>query len=719
MLAFTLSDSSKMQIWDTKNYTIISELSVKSVKSSPAFLKKYDNRLILCEDHLIDGFTGNIIFQFSPKEGISSYFYDYKFNKYFYISDTLQLCQFNSECFESYLFEYLDNDSLLSLKNDVSIVCNRKMSIFPYFFTHLHLIAVYDKSEDFVLDKIKEKYPESSSTEFLRMFYSVDIFKQTPLDILLQRKNTTLIMKYFKMLFEVMKIEDFYSRARFFHYEFRENYTILSLLCELMPLLGDDLSLLSDVLNHAFISFDSSIYDDSLIFEELDDPIVLESDSMYNDKSFIEKKLNQYLNKDDNDEDDISKSENSKKNKKMIEEKMSIVKAKILCIPNISDYNCQETKQLFDLLARQSNDNNIFTHEILSLLVNFVWETQISVYYKIEFYVFFFFFVLFNINFSYLLQERELHQFQAINLSIVSGIIDTLIFSYSIFTFVNEVRQFIKNLDNYFKSIWNYVDILLIPTMIFSSAADLMLHFINFVEILSYIKVIFAFCMSLFWFRLLSFSRGIKETSSMIRLIFNVISGVKFFALFMFLFMLNFSSSLYILRDTTDDTTDNTFWGTFLDFYFSAVGDTSGLEAYNILFPIQNIYKILATFLFAIIAVNLLVSIIGDKHNENNDNEAKTRIYELLNIIVDTDISLVTAIARWIKPNRKNGRFLIRVFNEKHEQKEGDTERILENLKNISTTVGKLLAESEKRKEDAEKYMSGLRKSRTISKQYN
>ena len=42
---------------------------------------------------------------------------------------------------------------------------------------------------------------------------------------------------------------------------------------------------------------------------------------------------------------------------------------------------------------------------------------------------------------------------------------------------------------------------------------------------------------------------------------------------------------------------------------------------------------IISTFLFAIISLNLLVSIIGDKHTENKEAEAKTRIFEMINII--------------------------------------------------------------------------------------
>jgi len=737
-----------MQIWDTKNYTIISESPVKSDKSQPVFLTHFDNRLILCEDRLIDCLTGHEIFHFSPKEGISSYFYDYKNNKFFYISDSLKLYQFNSDWFGNYLYEYLTYDSLLSLKNDISVICNRQLSVFPYFFTYLHLIAIYDKSEDFTLEKIREMYKEISNRGFMRIFHSVDIFLQTPLDILIQRKNTTLIMKYFKMLFEIMKdgtIADFDSKARFFHYSFREDYTILNLLCDLLPLIGEDLSVLAGVLDNAFISFDSSIYDNDLLYEELDEPVLIENDSMYTNKVFLGRKLNEILKKTSSNKE-IKEYEREieeilKKPDKIlkIEENKSIVKAKILCLPGIFDLNRDETRDFYELLSHKESDNAIFTNKILALLVNFIWEHQIKFYYYVEFCVFFFFFLLYNINFALLLQLREVSEFQDTQLSLISGVIDILLFSYSLFTFVNEMKQLYQNLNNYFRSIWNYIDILIIPLLLLSSAMDFLLHFFNFISYLSYIKILFAICMSCFWFRLLSFSRGFKETSSMIRLIFNVISGVKYFVLFMVLFMLNFSSSLYLLRNTTDDETDESFWNTFLVFYSSAVGDTSGIIDYDILFPIQNFYMILATFLFAIISINLLVSIIGDKHNENNENEEKTRVYELLNIIVDTDSSLVSAIVKKIRGGQKNGQFLIQLYNDKHENtEESDNEKILNkleevqwvleeqskkieekiemvkkgnegSLEKIETKISKVIMENEKQKGELEQYLKEMK----------
>ena len=523
MLVFSLADPI-MQIWETENFTMINEIPVKAEGSHPCFLSNFDNRLILCDDRLIDCFTGSEIFHFSPKENISSYFYDFKNNKYYYISDSLKLCQFNSDWFANYLFEYLIYDSLLTLKNDVNVVCNLKTSVFPYFFTHMHLIAIFEKSEDFTLAKIQEKYKEMSGINLIRLFYSVDIFHHTPLDILIQKKNTSLIIKYFQMLFEVMKnadLTDFDSMARFFHYSFRQDYNIVKLLCDLLPLIGEDLSVIADVLDYAFIRFDSSIYNNDLIFDELNEPIMIETQSMYVNKNFVEKKLNQLFpkknyNKEMKDEGGVEiflkKPDDQNDNKLNFEENKSIVKAKILVLPGIFDFNFEETKLFYDLLSQKNSNNNIFTHRIVCMLVNFIWDNHSRFYYMIEIYVFLFFFVLFNINFVVLLQLRESNDFQDSHLSLASGVIDILLFVYSIFTLVNEMRQLHLDFENYFKSVWNYIDILIIPLLILSSIMDFLLNFMDSPPTyLSYIKLLFAICMTVFWFRLLSFSRGFKE----------------------------------------------------------------------------------------------------------------------------------------------------------------------------------------------------------------
>ena len=670
-----------IQIWDASNFTLISQVKHKNLKSTPGFLSNYYNRLLFFEDKIIDCLTGRTIFKFIANEEISSYFYDFENNNYFYISKYFKMYQLNPNFLSDYLYNYINFDSILNMPKDVDEICENKTSIFPYFFNFLHLICIYDNSKMFTIEKLKIKY-ENDEVDFISNFYSLDIFLNTPLDILIQRKNTSLIVQYFTMFEEAMtdkvKKPSFYQKARFFSYEFREGYSIANLFCELIPLLGEDLSPITKMLNFAFLDYTSDIYDNSLFFKELDDPILIQSKTMFINKSFIKDELIKMFPDD----------ENSGSKNQVEQDNQAKIKAKLLSLPWICDLSLSQTKKFYEIISNMDSANEIFKNKTFSLMVNFIWNDSIQFYYIMEFVVFAFFFIIFNVNFAILFNSRT----SIIEDNMDMVIIDILLFSYSIFTFFNEVRQLYQNWNNYFKYIWNYVDIALIPLLMGSSLCDFSLFFIDYGDNIRYLKLLFSICMGFIWLRLLSFTRGVKETSSMIRLILNVISSIKSFVLFMVLFMLTLSSALYILREESDDdTTSTSFVNTFLVFYSTAVGDTSGISAYNLVFPdLEELFMILATFLFAIMSMNLLVSIIGDKHSENNENEENTRVFELLNICIDTDSSLVTQIMKFFRKPKPMERFLIKIYNEKHEANSGDSDPLLEirnRVENLQKTI--------------------------------
>ena len=52
---------------------------------------------------------------------------------------------------------------------------------------------------------------------------------------------------------------------------------------------------------------------------------------------------------------------------------------------------------------------------------------------------------------------------------------------------------------------------------------------------------------------------------------------------------------------------------------------------------------------------------------KNKESEGKTRLYELVNILCDTNSSLTTQIAKKIFPPKQSKVFLIKLYNDKHE----------------------------------------------------
>ena len=263
--------------------------------------------------------------------------------------------------------------------------------------------------------------------------------------------------------------------------------------------------------------------------------------------------------------------------------------------------------------------------------------------------------------------------------------IDIALIIYAIFSFINEARQLLVSGTGYFKSIWNYFDITLIPFLIVTAICDIY-RIDNDIsdDFLIIVKFISSTCMFCFWFRFLSFFRAVDEFSSMIRLIFNVFLATRYFVWFMALFMLTLSCSFYLLHADHKDEMAS-FWETFLVFYETTVGDSSGIANYDLaISQIKDLFSIASTFVFSIILLNLLVSIIGDIHGEIKEAGAKTRLFENINILVDTNFSIITRIVKFFRSSPQSVKYWVYLYNEKHEVKETNIYESLEKRMNES-----------------------------------
>lgn len=705
--------SKKMQVWDCKSLTktedekslatLMCEFDCPQIRSKPVFLSKEENRLMLYYNNLIDCFTGAVIFSFQTTKEILSFFFDFQSHCYLYISKEFELYKININWLATYLYKYLNYDSLTVLSKDADVICDRKISSLPYFFSFLHLISIFDKSELFTKEKLREIYTDEPDSIFSK-FSSLDLFQNTPLDILIQRKNPTLIVKYFKLFFVFLKEKstNFYQKSRFLNYNFRKDYTLGNLVCDLSALLGDDLSILNNLFNYAMMPLDPSIYDNSLVFRELNETVLIETDSLYtNDKTFIEKQLIEHLkNKEHID------LENDNENK-------SMVKARIICLPDLNQIDIDKTNDFYGVIGNLQANNEIFSNKTLEILVDFIWRTQISFYYKIELLVFLVIFSLFNINFLFLYQMRaNIYNYENQNYNIACNVIDVLIMVNSLYTLINELRQLMQGIIQYFKYIWNYFDIALIPLAMSASILDMLLiHVESFRVNVPLVKVVYSISMFCLWFRFLSFFRALKETSFMIRLIFNVLIGVKNFVLFMVIFIFNMACSFYLLH--TDNAGEMpSLWDTILIFYYTITGDTSGITDYDLIISeFADFYMIASSFLFAIMLMNLLVSIISDFHADIKDSELKYRLYEKMNILCDTNSSLTTNIAKKFFPPKQIGTFLIELYNEKHEREERDQLGALQ--KNIELDVERMLEVTNEKIEELSKELNGFEKETT------
>lgn len=643
--------SSKLQVWATIDFQWLNETEIRAgnFESVPVFLSQKDSRLIIYFNKIYDCYNGETIFNFQVHHECVSFFFDRDHLSYYYLTPYFELFKMDEFWINNYLYLFLNYDSFVNLPKDENIICDRPQSTFPFFFSFLHLAAIFEKKDHFDMEKMQDVYKLNPVP--LSNFFNLDIFLNTPLDILIEKKNTNLIFEYFDLIFQNFDRPEttFFQKARFLNYQFKNGQSILNLMINIIDVCEDDYSLLNRIMDKAFLDIDHKIYSNNLIFEEMSQPMIFETNSLFTiDKYFIEKQL---------------KERSKQKNV----DKTSIVKCKVIALPRLNDITNELTAKIFSHLSDGDCMNDIFCNDVLFILVHYIWETQIKIYYQIETGIFFIFFVLFNFNVLFLQRKRDMGD--SFDLDLCSIVIDILLIIYSIYCCINELWQMTKcGFFDYFDSVWNYFDIFLIPLLISSSLVDMTMILAKGNSNIFYIRLLIAACMFCFWFRFLSFFRSVKETSSTLRLIFNVITGVKHFVMFMILFMLTITTTFMVLIIQEPET--SSLWQTFFDIYKSAVGDYDDIEDYATDYTLINqIVLITSTFLFAIIMLNLLVAILGDKHNEINEAEDKTRLYELTSIIWDTNTSLITKIVRYFKKPKKRGDYLVYLYNEKHEKK--------------------------------------------------
>lgn len=661
-VVLVMLENFKIQTWKIKKWRLLTEIDGKkgNTRTVPIFLLEKNSRLIIYFDRIIDCYSGDTIFTFQINYGMQSFFYDTRNSFYYFLSTDFRLRKIEKSWLQAYFFNYMNYSSLANLPQEVDIICRQNLCTFPFSLSFLHLISIFDKSEFFTDMDLEAIYGKTEVC--LSNFYHEDIFRNTPLDVLVLKKNATIIFKFFELLFKQFEGDScpFYEKVRFLNYQFSKKKNMLDLLNHLLPLIGDDLRIVSRLFENSFMEFDPIIYNNDILFEELAEPIFIEADEIYTiNKDLILQKLKKKLQTEE----------------KSIYEKASRVKAKIIAIPDLTDITNKKLSKVLEHIANLESDNEFFANDIFEMVVNQLWRTQIWRYYLSEFCIFFFCFLMYNVNHIFLMPAIASNQTweESRDLDVYMIFFDVFLMFYSLFYLANEIKQMITSgFFTYFKNIWNYFDIALIPLLFTSSVLNIIIVTSD-VDEMDICKLINALCMFCFWFRFLSFFRAIKETSSMMRLIFNVIRSVKYFVLFMAFFMMTLAFTFFLLHKASDEEeSETTIFQAIYAFYESTVGDSSGITDFVIVYPILNyIFMIASTFLFAIILLNLLVAIIGDKHNEINDAEEKTRLYELTNIVVDTNSNLVTKLIRWIRKPKERGNYLIYLYNE-NQEKQGE-----------------------------------------------
>ena len=552
------------------------------------------------------------------------------------------------------LFQYFNE--IKKRKCDTETLLKENLMIYPFNFNFLHISAIINDFREIDLksfDWIKFKKLSVPINAFL----SLNFQGLTCLDIALAKQNKILLKKIFEVIFNSFeKHEDLYQKIKLFTYDFNyKKKNLIYFMISLLDLFEEDTEILNNIFTFMLVSLKSENFP-LIVKNEMTSPIFLISKNMgyLRNTTEIERII------DDND--DMKKRIFKCLLKKGKEEQSK--KAQVLCsiflVKNITELS-PETSEFWGKLLKLSPSNPIFNNKNLYTIIKYKRETYGRAIYLKNFTIFSFFFLLYLINFVYLFPDRTNDTDDVNGGEIVSVIFDIFDLLYFLWYLFSEVKQFKIQKSDYFSSLWNIIN----GILIFGAFSTLLLDIIHILAIdfdFFPVKVMIAITFLFFWTRLLSFARGFEGTGFLIRLVEQVVMDMRSFLFMIFLVMLAFSSAGILLQENND-------YGPFFIFnlmYRLMLGDYTNYD--NYVLNDQNmivlwIGMILFTIFLSIIMLNLLIAIIGATFADVVALEASNRTYELLSVLHEIDQFLSVKQIEALRKEGLIGDYLVALHN--------------------------------------------------------
>lgn len=189
-------------------------------------------------------------------------------------------------------------------------------------------------------------------------------------------------------------------------------------------------------------------------------------------------------------------------------------------------------------------------------------------------------------------------------------IVSAFNYAFSIYFLFNEVRQLSVAKLDYFKSIWNYSDLLPPLLIIIITSMKLCTFYYEDFEPSNFIHTLHSIACLLMWAKLLYFLRIFKSTGYLVRTLTDVCYDMKVFLLILFIVYFGFGEAFLRISEKSDEG--------FIENYpmawvrtFSGDLDTSIFDS-----AVQHIYLwiiwVIYNIIINIVMLNLLISIISD-----------------------------------------------------------------------------------------------------------
>ena len=557
--------------------------------------------------------------------------------------------------------------NMYNFTDSIGEAIKKNIILYPFKFNFLHIGAILGGFKE-----ISENKFDWSQFDTLKIpifvFNSRDYQEQTCLDIILMKKDKTLLKHYLEVLFKAFENDfdlefdnHFYQMLKFYSNNFKTK-SLFYFLAQLIEIFGEETGVLIRLFDFMFIEADKNIFLFGISERELEKPLFLATDKFgwLQDKDQVLERINK-----PEGEGIFSCLKKREKN-----EKKADILCKIFMFKGLTEIN-EESIQFWENLLKLEPENKIFDNQNLNIIAQYKWDTYIrTIYLKdlVGYLIFFFFYLA---NFIFLVPDRIIDNDNLNGSEIVSIVLNICDLIYFFIYGFQEVKQaFMIGPLRYFSSFWNYIDVLVILDVLSTTILDII--YIFWGESFPYsIKILVSVTLLFLWARLLSYSKGIEGTGFLIRLVEQVILDMKFFLIFIFLTMLAFTSAGFVLQSTSNNESQ---FSVFNLIYRLMLGDFTNFDQYiqeqESYMPLW-IGMILFTIFLSIIMLNLLISIIGDTYGKVVTAEKSNRTYEILNVIYEIEKFKILGSNEYVKLKEGKiiGDYLICFHNFNHFQR--------------------------------------------------
>ena len=511
--------------------------------------------------------------------------------------------------------EFYKDPEKFSTSDIQKIIDGNDGKIIPFSYSFLQIVAYTNDYKSFFSGKLLPLLQRRGLKISSHAFFDKDIHGNSCIDIILKKKEKSILKMIFKYIIKQYTIKDL----------FREDYYInMTLLYKLLKIFGQDTYIIDKLLK---MSFDSpERFPEAFNYKELPEPLYRVRNNPQITKTEIKPLLNNHI------KECTAKGYTASKFKT----KMQV---KCVYISDILNENNPSTLMFFKNICKLNSTNKIFENEVLAKVISYKWESEGSKDFFQDGLSNLTFLLLYLLNALLIFPNRSPDSSDFEVLCYISFVCDAILYVFLFYQGYQEAQQCYKlSLKHYISSIWNVNDVTRIVSGITSTTMDINSCFFN--ELYVYAKACHSITIFVCFIKLISFARGIKNSAFIVRLIIQVFLDIRSFLFIVFIFIFALGFSVFTIQmEFTSNPLES-----FNIFFRNMLGDFTDFDELSVInTTMLYVFFMVGSVLVTIILLNLLIAIICDTYKKVSKNERFTRVYEMCSILYETDIRELTA----------------------------------------------------------------------------